>query len=317
MTVSKTMKSKYCIPAWLLVILPGFSIPVYAQPKESEIDKIVIERSIKYTGSDSAAKTLIIAYHSDSKNLRPAVVHFHGGGFRQGSAEASTAKWLADAGFVGISVNYRLSGEAIFPAAVHDCKTAIRWARAHAEKYGIDPERIGVFGGSAGGHLAALVGASGGEKYLEGKGPYASFSSAVQAVSENYGPTDFLKMNDAPGNMDHNSPTSPESEFIGGPIQQNTGKVKLANPITYVDASDPPMLIVHGLKDMSVPYHQSELLYEALQKAGVPARLVPVENAGHGFKPDPADAQISPTKQEIKDIHIAWFKKHLSDPASN
>ena len=310
------MQLQSCIPAWLLVIMLGFSIPVYAQPAENEND-IVVEEGIRYTGGDSAAQTLIIAYHQDRKNLRPAILHFHGGGFRKGKAEAGTAKWLAEAGFVGISVNYRLSGEAIFPAAVHDCKTAVRWARAHAEKYGIDPERIGVFGGSAGGHLAALVGASGSDNYLEGTGPYLSFSSTVQAVSENYGPTDFLKMNDAPGNMDHDSPTSPESEFIGGPIQQSADQVKLANPITYVDASDPPTLIVHGLKDMSVPYQQSELLYEALQKADVPARLVPVANAGHGFKPDPPEAQISPTKQEIKDMHITWFKKYLPDPASN
>lgn len=276
---------------------------------------IIIVENIEYQRKGNSAQTLIIAYPEKPLKLRPAIIHFHGGGWKQGKAEAKTAEWLAREGFVGISVNYRLSEEAIFPAAVHDCKAAIRWTRAHAEKYGIDPDRIGVFGGSAGGHLAVLVGLSASDEYLEGEGPYASYSSKVQAVVENYGPTDFLKMNAAPGSMDHDSPTSPESLFIGGPIQQNQEQVQKANPINYVDFSDPPILIIHGKNDMSVPYNQSELLFDALQKAGVTSKLVPVENAGHGFKPEPEDAIISPTRDEIKKMQIDWFKKHLSqDP---
>lgn len=293
-----------------LVLLALWAEPltVYSQ----SADSIMIEE-VEYQRSGDSKQTLIIAYPSSNEEVRPAVVHFHGGGFRKGEASAKTAEWLAQAGFVGISVNYRLSGEAIFPAAVHDCKTAIRWTRDHAEQYGIDPERIGAFGGSAGGHLAAIVGTSGGVEYLEGNGPYPSYSSQVQAVVENYGPTDFLKMNDAPGRMDHDSPTSPESAFIGEPIQENPEQVQKANPITYVDPSDPPTLIIHGKNDMSVPYNQSELLYEALQQAGVTAKLVPVENAGHGFKPEPEDATIDPSQEEIRAMQIDWFKKYLEE----
>ena len=291
----------------LLALCAG-SLTVYSQ----SADSIIIEE-VEYQRVGDSSQTLIIAYPASSEELYPAVVHFHGGGFRKGEASAKTAEWLVQSGFVGVSVNYRLSGEAIFPAAVHDCKAAVRWARAHAEQYGIDPERIGAFGGSAGGHLAALVGTSGGDAYLEGDGPYPSFSSRVQAVAENYGPTDFLLMNDAPGRMDHDSPTSPESAFIGTPIQENPEQVQKANPIAYVDPSDPPILIIHGKNDMSVPYNQSELLYEALQQAGVTVKLVPVENAGHGFKPEPKEATISPSREEIRKMQINWFKKYLVD----
>jgi len=289
-----------------------FCLPVFAMAQNSlaEEEGIITEWA-EYTRGDGYAKTLVIAYPKKTDAARPAVVHFHGGGFRKGEASEKTALWLAKSGFVGISINYRLSGEAIFPAAVHDCKTAIRWARANAEKYRIDPAHIGVFGGSAGGHLAAIVGTSVGDDYLEGDGPHQEYSSSVQAVAENYGPTDFLSMNDAPGKMDHDSPDSPESEFIGAPIQSVPAQVQKANPITYVDASDPPILIIHGKKDMSVPYNQSELLYEALRNAGVTSKLVPVENAGHGFNPDPKDAVINPSKDEIRSMQIAWFKKYL------
>lgn len=282
----------------------------------SQQDQIfIVLDTIEYQQINGTPLTLIIAYPERIEKPLPAVIHFHGGGWRKGQASAKTAEWLAHSGFIGISITYRLSSQAIFPAAVHDCKTAVRWARAHADKYGIDPERIGVFGGSAGGHLAALTGTSSGNDYLEGDGPFASFSSKVQAVVENYGPTDFIRMNDAPGKMDHDSPSSPESQFIGGPIQQNVDKVKLANPVNYVDPSDPPVLIIHGRNDMSVPFNQSEILFEALQKSGVTSRLIAVENAGHGFNPEPKGAEINPSREAIRQMQIDWFKKYLmSDP---
>ncbi len=276
-------------------------------------DGIIVEEGIPYSGCDSLAKTLIIAYKGGIEEPRPAIIHFHGGGWRQGKASRGTAVRFAGEGFVGISIHYRLSQEAVFPAAVHDCKTAVRWARAHADRYGIDPDRIGVFGGSAGGHLAALVGLSAGDEYLEGDGPYREYPSEVQAVVENYGPTDFLQMNDPPGRMDHDAPDSPESAFMGGPIQDIPERVRKANPITYVNTGDPPVLIIHGRKDMSVPFHQSELLFQALQAAGVIAELVPVENAGHGFKPEHAGETITPDREEINAMQVAWFRKHLVD----
>lgn len=273
--------------------------------------RIASEKDICYTEVGGVRKTLFVAYAEERCAPLPAVVHIHGGGWRQGSASQEAAARLAREGFVGISINYRLSQEAIFPAAAHDCKTAIRWVRAHAAEYGIDPDRIGVMGESAGGHLAALVGTSAGDAYLEGDGGYREFSSRVQAVVDQYGPTDFLYMNAAPGKIDHDAPDSPESAFIGGPIQQHRAQVRLANPITYIDRNAPPTLIMHGRSDMAVPFNQSELLYAALQKAGVVVELVSVENAGHGFKPDPADAVIAPGREEIAAKQIEWFRTHL------
>ena len=278
-----------------------------------DTDDLIIETDIAYSGGPRA-KTLVLARRRDRSGLLPAVVHFHGGGWRKGGASDKTAGWLARAGFIGISVNYRLSQEALFPAAVHDGKAAIRWARAHAATYGIDPERIGVFGGSAGGHLAALIGTSAGDAFLEGDGPHAEYPSRVQAVVDNYGPTDFLQMNDAPGKMDHNRPDSPESAFIGGPIQERPQLVRKANPIRYASASAPPTLIVHGKNDMAVPYHQSELLCAALEAVGAIVRLVPVENAGHGFKPHPEGAIIRPSRREIEALQLDWFRQHLDPP---
>lgn len=271
-------------------------------------DSLTVE-SVTYTEGDTLK--LIIAYPSPDGEPRPAIIHFHGGGWRKGSASEKTAVRFAEAGYVGISVGYRLSQQAIFPAAVHDGKAAIRWARANADRYGIDPDRIGLFGGSAGGHLATVVGLSEGNRFLEGERGHAGQSSAVAAIVENYGPTDFLRMNDFPGTMDHDLATSPESRFIGAAIQERPGRVQLANPIAYVDGQDPPTLIFHGRLDTSVPYNQSELLHAALKDAGVTTRLVPVERAGHGFKPSPPDATIAPSREEIFALTLDWFAKHL------
>ncbi len=297
----------------ILFALTAYISEAYGQAPPTEVipESITVD-TIPYTEADGAApQTLIIAYPKVIGEAVPAIVHLHGGGFRKGQASLRTALRFAKAGFVGISVNYQLSGEALFPAAVHDGKTAVRWARAHAEQYGIDPGRIGAFGGSAGGHLALMLGTTGGDAYLEGNGGHASFSSKVQAVVENYGPTDFLRMNDVPGDMDHDSPTSPESAFIGGPIQENQAQAQKANPINYVNATDPPVLIIHGRNDGKVPFNQSELLVAALKKAGVKHQLVPVENAGHGFNPRPKDATIEPSREEIEAMWVEWFEEHL------
>jgi acetyl esterase/lipase len=166
-----------------------------------------------------------------------------------------------------------LSGDAIFPAQIEDCKAAVRWLRAHAKEYGLNPDRFGVWGSSAGGHLVALLGTSG------------DVSSRVQAVCDYYGPTDLLQM-DAhalpSARLKHDPATSPESRLIGGAIQENKEKTTRANPIVYVTPDDPPFLIVHGDADPVVPIHQSQLLFDALKKAGVSVRFHTIKGAGHG-----------------------------------
>ena len=195
------------------------------------------------------------------------------------------------------------------PAQVEDCKAAVRWVRANAAKYGLDPDRIGAWGSSAGGHLVAFLGTAGDVREFDTKAN-GKYSSRVQAVCDWFGPTDFLQMDKHAlegSRMIHDDPKSPESLLVGGPIQKEpyrsvAGK---ADPITYVTKDDPPFLIMHGDKDMLVPLHQSELLYKALKKAGVDATLRVVKGAGHGLR----GGEMS--SEELFKMAADFFDKHL------
>lgn len=242
----------------------------------------------------------------------PAVVWVHGGAWISGNNNPGQNVQVARRGYFTASIEYRLSGEATFPAQIEDCKAAIRYLRANAVKYNIDPNRIGCWGSSAGGHLVALLGTSGGVKELEGSGGNPEFSSSVQCVVDLYGPTDFLEIGKFPSNLKHFATDSPESRLIGAPVLENPDKCKAANPITYIDKDDPPFLILHGDKDMTVPFNQSELLYAALQKAGVEATFVPVKGGGHGWGPQD---KTEPSAQEINAMVLAFFDKHLKPAA--
>ncbi len=187
------------------------------------------------------------------------------------------------------SLDYRLSQDARFPAQIEDCKAAVRWLRANAVKYGLDPERFAAWGASAGGHLAAMLGTTGDVKRFD-VGENLDQSSRVQAVVDYFGPTDFLQM-DAhrlPNGQVHDAADSPESQLIGGPIQENKEKTALASPIVYVSPDDPPFLIVHGDADPLVPHHQSEILAAALAEAGILPDFHTVKGGGHGGFKDPA-----------------------------
>jgi acetyl esterase/lipase len=212
----------------------------------------------------------------------PVLVYIHGGGWRGGSRKTGANFPFAVRGYFCASIEYRLSGEATWPAQVHDCKAALRWLRANAEKYHLDTDRIGVWGHSAGGHLAALIGTSGDVPELEGKSGSPGFSTRVAAVVDCFGPTDFLAMIDQPSRVDRHGAGCPEALLLGKPLREVPDLVRQANPITYVDAKDPPFLILHGDHDDVVPINQSELLHAALQKAGVPSTFRSVKGAGHG-----------------------------------
>lgn len=231
----------------------------------------------------------------------PCVVWIHGGGWSKGTHKNNPTAWLAGKGYVTASVEYRLSGEAIFPAQIHDCKAAIRFLRAHAEDYGIDPNRIGAWGSSAGGHLVALLGATCGVKELEGDSGNPNVSSRVQAVCDYFGPTNLApspKWLVAPPQI---------SALLGGSPTDKPEVARLASPVKFVDKSDPPFLVVHGEEDKLVPIAQSEELYAALRKAGVRATFIRVKNAAHGF----VGVDIKPTRQEINDAVLAFFDKEL------
>ncbi len=212
----------------------------------------------------------------------PLIVWIHGGAWQQGDKERTPAQIFVEEGYAVASINYRLSQHAVFPAQIIDCKTAIRWLRVHAKEYGYNPDRIAVWGSSAGGHLVALLGTSGDVKEFD-TGENLGVSSRVQAVVDFFGPTDFTQMSRFPSTIKHDAPDSPESKLIGGAVPDNKAKAARANPVTYVTPDDPPFLIMHGDKDNTVPLNQSELLDAALKKAGVDVTFHVVKGAGHGF----------------------------------
>lgn len=245
-------------------------------------------------------------YRPSTDQVVPLVIWVHGGGWKSGSKNGGGPSLsLLSKGFAVASVEYRLSGEAIFPAALFDCKAAVSFLRKHAKQYQIDPDRIGAWGSSAGGHLVAMLGTTGDVDMVEVHPISRETSSAVQAVCNWFGPSDFLRMNDVPGAIDHDAADSPESRFIGGPIQENQDLVRRANPITYVSKGDPPFLHLHGSKDRLVPLMQSELLDAALQKVGVPSTLHVVQGGDHGFR------GAEESHQSIVERSIRFFEETL------
>lgn len=244
-------------------------------------------RDIPYVESGHERQKLdIYLPKQTTPELMPLVIWIHGGGWKSGNRFPCPALWLTQKGFVVASLGYRLSGSAVFPAQIHDCKAAIRHLRANAMQYRIDENHIGVWGSSAGGHLVALVGTTGNTSELDGNvGMHAPTSSRVQAVCDYYGPTDLLRMADQAGpnsKLDHDAKDSPESKLLGGPLQSKQQLARQANPITYVDPEDPPFLIVHGSADPLVPLGQSKLLNDSLQSSGVDTQLIVVPGGGHG-----------------------------------
>jgi acetyl esterase/lipase len=287
------------IPALFALCCAAFAQGPFATPSGCKaINDLVFAR----IGTRELHMDIVLPKDAPAK-AHPCVVWIHGGGWSKGTYRGNRAAWLAGKGYVAASVEYRLSGEAIFPAQITDCKAAIRFLRAHAKDYGIDPKRIGVWGGSAGGHLVALLGTTGGVKELEGNEGNPKQSSSVQAVCDFFGPTDLTPQPDW-------LITPPQvSALLGGSPKDKPELARLASPVKFVDRKDPPFLIMHGEQDRLVPITQSEKLYDALKKAGVDATFVRVKNAGHGF----VGADIKPTAQEIDAMVLAFFDKKLKE----
>lgn len=215
----------------------------------------------------------------------PVVVWIHGGGWRSGSrAVGRKTAIVLDRGYAVISIDYRLSQQAIFPAQIHDCKGAIRWIRANAEAYGFDPDRIGVFGNSAGGHLASLLGTSGDVPEIEGSvGGNTEYSSRVQAVCSWAGLGDMVAVPTFPGFENHATASSPIGRLLGGPIAEKEDLARAASPTTYISSDDPPFLLQHGTEDPTVPYASTVDFVERLRVAGVSVEFRPSVGAGHGL----------------------------------
>jgi acetyl esterase/lipase len=229
----------------------------------------------------------------------PVILWLHGGGWRLGDRRLGPdlSRFFAERGFAMVSIDYRLSGEAIFPAQAIDVKTAIRWVRSVAGRFSFDENRIGLWGSSSGGHLAACAALATPEAFASDG--HKEFSSAVHAVVDGYGPTDFSQMDaarPAPVQSDTDRETtvvqkaintgaadSFESLLIGAPVSIAHEAVQRANPITYVHPGAPPFLILHGQSDPLVPWQQSQLLFNALEASGNDATLLLLEKLGHGF----------------------------------
>ncbi|MCS7160686.1 MAG: alpha/beta hydrolase [Gemmatales bacterium] len=255
-------------------------------------------RDLEYVPQGHERHKLDLYLPENAPKPMPLVVWIHGGGWRAGSKDNPPLLWLVDRGYAVASINYRLSQHATFPAQIHDCKAAIRWLRANASKYDIDPNRIGVAGGSAGGHLAALLGTGGDVKELEGELGTTKVSSRVQAVCDIFGPGDFLRFE--PMNRD---PKSVLAQLLGGVVDEKKDLAHLASPVTHATRDDPPFLILHGTADKVVPLAQSELLERALRQAGVEVTLVKIEGAGHGG-PQFNTAEIRKTIADFFDKHL-------------
>lgn len=245
----------------------------------------------------------------------PVIVFIHGGGWSEGRKERGIFPLVhfTRRGYIGVSVEYRLSSEALFPAQIEDVKCAIRFLRANAKKYNLDPKRIGVWGQSAGGQLAALLGTSGDTKGLEGTGGWQKFSARVNAVADWNGPVDFLKIESAL------RAARPEDDAIfrlfGGPLLSNKEKAAAANPITYISKDDPPFLILHGDRDRTVAIEQSRLLYEALQKGGIAVEFETIGGDGHfGVSLTPPGVLsdgIEDNRAKIINLMDTFFDKYL------
>jgi acetyl esterase/lipase len=270
--------------------------------------------------------------------VHPVVLYLHGGGFTldpdgdEGIMGNDTMVELAARGYLVARPAYRLSSEARFPAAIEDVKIAVRWLRTYAKNYGGDASHIVVWGSSAGGNLAALLGTSCGvvafdriDKLPQRVGlstpsldPNAS--SCVDAVIDWFGPIDFatLDRQSLPGSMgQHDDANSPESALLGCALPKCPQELlKAANPISYISASSPPFLIMHGQADHAVPWQQSQELYDALRAQGVAAQLILVPGADHMFtKLPPAlmQAQLAPVFTFI-DAHSGRAASPLLQP---
>jgi acetyl esterase/lipase len=269
-------------------------------PRVPETVRAEFDLSYAQTDNPRQRLDLFLPKKPNSEGPLPVVAFVHGGGWQNGDKRGGAGfvvPLVASGDYAGVSIGYRLTDETIWPAQIHDCKAAIRWIRANAKKYNLDPDRIGVTGGSAGGHLVAVLGTSGDVAELEGSlGETTTVSSRVACVVDQFGPADLLTM----GGW-HNGPGSPEAKLIGGPVQDNKDKARAASPITYVTKDDPPCMMIHGTKDSVVPFSQSEELLAALQKAGVEAVLVPVEGGEHGNFATP----------EVPRRAQLFFDKHL------
>ena len=243
-------------------------------------DNVTFERGLEFANPDDQHLQLNLARPKTGNGPFPMIVCIHGGGFRAGTREGydKLCLTLAERGYVAATITYRLAPAYQFPAAVHDCKAAVRWMRANATKYAIDPERIGTMGGSAGGHLALFLGVTAGVKEFEGSDNPGQ-SSAVNCVVSFFGPSDFTKSYGKSVDAAEVLPL-----FLGGDLTTKRREHIAASPLYWVTPDAAPTLCIHGTADPYVAHEQAQWMVDRLKSSAVEAELLTLEGAGHGFK---------------------------------
>jgi len=257
-----------------LALVLAASHQAVSQTKHEMPESVTLKPDIRYREGKSPSWKLDLAYPKDfGTKPRPGIIIIHGGGWIEGDKSSFTSlkDWapgniidFARLGFVAATVNYRMSGEAPFPAALEDCKCVVRWLRAHSQEYNIDPDHIGAYGNSAGGHLALLLAMTGNEKELEGDGPYQNQPSTIQAAVSDSGPVD----------LDFRKPENSGlaqviSKFLAGSQHQLTQRIHQASPASYVKKDLPPLLLIYGTADAQVTVRLVDEFVMLLQKAGL------------------------------------------------
>ena len=283
-----------------IIAVFAVQLPHAARAEDSTIQVV---RDVAYLGEHRAEKMDLYLPAGKAEKPRPAILIVHGGGWHGGDKaakrEQNIGNNLAAAGYVCASINYRLCKKTeiiadrlreVWPANLQDCRTAVRFLRVKAETYGIDPQHIGAIGGSAGGHLTAMLAVTDGKNDIKAEGLYADFSSRIQAVVPMYGVHDVV----AQARLKGKSLNKSDEELC-----------RLASPVTWITSDDPPALILHGTKDALVPVSQSEILHERQSKAGVSSQLVIIDGAPHSF-------HLQPKQRDLRPAVIEFFDRHLN-----
>ena len=272
------------------------AVPAYAADDEpGALSGVTPIYDVAYLGPDRAEKMdLYVPETAGETDRYPVVLIIHGGGWTGGDKRAARERNIAGnlvpRGYVCASVNYALAepGKPTWPGNLHDCKTAVRFLRANSDKYKIDPSRVGVIGGSAGGHLALLVGVTGPTDKLD---PPGAGDCRVQAVVDLYGPTDLSKV-------------GWDLAMIPAKKAERPDLYQQASPVRYLSKDDPPILILHGTADTDVELSQSQHLADALKAQRMPHQLVVVKDAPHSF-------HLQPAQQDLRPIVFEFFDRLL------
>lgn len=262
---------------------PGGSMSLKALQREP----VHFELDIPYTDTDNPRQQLDIYLpirQKPGKKL-PVIVFFHGGGWMMGNKSDGAGRLLPfvkSGRFAGVSAGYRLSSEDKWPAQLDDARAAIRWIHRHGGEYGLDTDRVIVYGRSAGGHLALMLGMT-----ADGRD-----TVKVRAVINFFGVTDIPALIGEGGDIDRQDTRAPEAQLIGGLLTEHPDAAKAASPVSYIDKKDVPVLTVHGTDDKTVPYEQAEILHKKLQQAGIENYLVTIVGGGHENFGNVADRRV-------------------------